>query len=68
MPMLVTLDGMIIDVKPQTENAPRSMFVTLLGRETDVRLSQPLNATWPIVVTPLGMMIDARFLQYTKVA
>ena len=40
--MLVTLLGMVMDVRPlHSENAPSPMLVTLLGMVTEVRLLQP---------------------------
>ena len=44
-PILVTLLGTVIDVKPeQLANALYPMLVTLLGMETEVRLRQSQNA------------------------
>ena len=60
--MLVTLLGMVIDVKPvHSPKARSSMEVTLLGMEMDVSL-QPSKAHWPMEVTLLGIMV---FLQPT---
>jgi len=40
--MLVTLDGMVMEVRPeQKENASFPMVVTLEGMVTEVRLEQP---------------------------
>ena len=51
-PMLVTLLGIVTDVRPlQPENAPPPMLVTLLGIVIDVRPLQPLNASYAMLVT-----------------
>ena len=43
--MLVTLDGIVTDVRPlQPENVDAPMLVTLDGIATDVRPLQPENA------------------------
>ena len=43
LPMLITLLGMVIEVRPeQYMNAPYPMLVTLLGMVTEVRLEQYL--------------------------
>ena len=43
--MLVTLFGMVTDVRPlHSPNAEEPMLVTLLGIVTEVRLLQPWNA------------------------
>ena len=45
LPMLVTLLGMMMEVRPeQQENAPFSMLVTLLGMVMEVRPEQLENA------------------------
>ena len=50
--MLVTLDGIVTDVRPlQPENAPLPMLVTLDGIVTDVNPPQPRNAERPMLVT-----------------
>ena len=42
LPMLVTLFGIVIEVRPlQPKNAASPMLVTLLGIVTEVRLPQP---------------------------
>ena len=43
--MLVTLSGMVIEVKPlQLLKAPYSMLVTLSGMVTEAKLLQPSKA------------------------
>ena len=43
--MLVTLSGMVIEVKPvQLEKAPLPMLVTLSGMVIEVKLLQPAKA------------------------
>ena len=44
LPSLVTLLGIVMEVKPLHLNAPSSMLVTLLGIETEVKLLQLLIA------------------------
>ena len=39
------------------------MLVTLSGIVTDVRLSQRLNAEFPMLVTLLGIVTDVRLVQ-----
>ena len=56
--MLVTLLGIVTDVKPeQPEKALPPMVVTLLGIVTDVKPEQPEKALPPMVVTLLGMVV-----------
>ena len=52
-PMLVTLSGIVIDVKPtQPENAPPPMLVTLSEIVIDVKPAQPENSPLSMLVTP----------------
>ena len=52
---------MVIAVRPvQYPNALGSMEITELGISIEVKLLQPLNALYPIVVTEFGMTV---FLQ-----
>ena len=56
-PMLVTLLGMVIEVRPeQPQNAVSPMLVTLLGMVTEVRPEHPKNAQFPMLVTLLGII------------
>ena len=63
--MLVTADGMTsAPLSPlQSENVPGSIFVIPLGSFIDGIAAQPLNAFWPMVVTPDGMLTLLRALQ-----
>ena len=66
--MLVTLDGITTEVKPeQPENAYDPMLVTLEGfeTETEVKPEQPRNADSPMLVTLEG--IEELLHPYTKV-
>lgn len=55
--MLVTLLGMITDVKAQQpEKAPQSMDVTLLGMVTETKLLHPSKTNGLIFVIPSGMI------------
>ena len=52
-PMLVTLSGIVTDVRElQYSNALLPMLVTLSGIVTDVRALQPSKAKFPMLVTP----------------
>ena len=56
--MLVTLDGMVIEVRPrQSWNASFSMLVTLEGILIEVRAEQLSNAYCPMVITVFGMIV-----------
>ena len=56
--MMVTLFGMVIDVKlEQPQNASLPIHVTLSGMVTDVKLEQPINAPL-MVVTLFGIVTD----------
>ena len=56
--MLVTLLGIVTDVKPeQVLKAPLPMLVTLLGMVIDVKPEQKLKAPSPMLVTLLGMTV-----------
>ena len=57
--MLVTLLGIVKDVRLQYLNARTPMLVTLLGIVTDVR-PQPEKASFPMLVTLLGISMDVR--------
>ena len=61
--MLFTQLGMLIEVRPQHENANSPMLVTLLGMLMEVRLEQPENASTPMLFTLLGMLIEVRLEQ-----
>ncbi len=52
MPMLVTLLGMVMEVKPlQFLKAELPMYVTLLGMVMEVKPLQEEKAYWPMDVT-----------------
>ena len=40
-----------------------SIFVMWVGMVIEVSLAQPSNASFPMLVTLLGMVIEVRFLQ-----
>ena len=62
--MLVTLSGIVIDVKPvQTENALLPMLVTLLGIVIDIKPVQPENVPPSMLVTPLGIVTEVKPVQ-----
>ena len=55
-PIVVTLFGMVMDVKEeQKENALFSIVVTLFGMVMDVKEEHSINASSPIVVTLFGI-------------
>ena len=57
-PMLVTLSGIVIEVKPvQPENAEPPILVTLAGIVIEVKLTLSLNAYSPIPVTVSGIVM-----------
>jgi len=58
-PMLVTLLGMVMEVRPLPWNADCPMLVTLLGMVMEVR-PLPWNADCPMLVTLLGMVMEVR--------
>ena len=56
-PMVVTLSGMLIVVRPlQLKNAPSQMVVTPLPMVTPVRLEEYAKANMSIVFTSLGIV------------
>ena len=65
--MLVTLLGIVTDVRPEQElKAERPMLVTLLGIVMDVRPEQELKALSPMLVTLLGIVMAVRPEQLLK--
>ena len=63
-PMLVTLLGIVTEVKPvHPENAAPPMLVTLLGILTEVKPLQLANACTPMLVTLLRMVTEVKPLQ-----
>lgn len=40
------------------------MFASVVGSKTEARLLQPAKAAYPILVTPEGMLIEAKLLQW----
>ena len=66
--MLVTLPGIVTEVKPlQPEKAPYSMLVTLLGIVTEVRLVHSAKSLAPMLVTLLGIVTEVRPLQLLNI-
>ena len=63
-PILVTLSGIITDVRPlQPENVLSQMNITPFGIVTDIRLLQSRNASSPMRVTLSGIVTDIRRVQ-----
>lgn len=57
-PILVTLFGMLTEIKPvHSEKAPPPILVTLFGMVIDVRPEQPEKAPPPMLVTLLGIVV-----------
>ena len=66
--MLVTLDGIVTDVRPlQPENAEAPMLVTLEGIVNDVRPLQFQNATLLINLTPSGIFTEDGHVPLTPI-
>jgi hypothetical protein len=65
-PMVVTLWGIDIEVKPQNLKALSPMLVTLLGMVIEVSLEQLPKASFPMLVTLLGMVTEIRLRQPQK--
>ena len=61
-PMLVTLDGIVIEVNDGLENATEPMLVNLepASNVTEVKLVAPWNARSPMLVILAGMVIDVK--------
>ena len=69
LPMLVTLLGIVTDVRPeQPQKALSPMLLTLSGIVTDVSPEQPSKAYSPMLVTLSGILIDVRPRQPWKAA
>ena len=50
-PIVVTLEGISIEVSPELKKAPCPIFVTLVGIVTEVKLMQPINTHgWILVI------------------
>ena len=62
-PMVVTLDGMVMEVKLVAMNAPFPMLVTPSGMLTDVKLVACWNTPVPMLVTPDGMTMDDKAVE-----
>ena len=59
--MLVTLSGIVIEVKPvHFSNALSPMFVTLSGIVIEAKPVQPPNAESPMLVTLSGIVIEVK--------
>jgi hypothetical protein len=54
-PMLVTLFGNVMEVKPQLPKANEPMLVTPFGMITDVSIWHPLKAKSPMLLTLPGI-------------
>ena len=65
VPMVVTLLGIVIDVRPLPLNTSCAIIVkfALVGNETVDKLVQLLNALLPIAVTEFGIVIDVKLAQ-----
>ena len=62
--MVVTLIGIVTEVKPeQSSKAEQSMVVTLFGIVTEVMPVQPENAEPPMEVTLLGIVTEVMPMQ-----
>jgi hypothetical protein len=67
MPMLATLEGMVMPVRlVQPEKAKLPIAVTLAGMDIPVRLVQPEKAELPMLVTLEGMVMPVRPVQSEK--
>ena len=67
--MLVTLDGITTEVKPeQPENAYDPMLVTLDGITTEVKAEQLENANAPMLVTLEGITIEVKVVSLNAYA
>jgi hypothetical protein len=57
IPMVLTLDGMVILVKLEhLKNRYSLISISLSDKLIDIKLEHSLNAPWPINVTLLGMI------------
>ena len=59
-PILVTLLGIVTEVKEQPQKACSPMLVTLLGIVTEVRDPHQLKAPSPMLVTLLGIVTEVK--------
>ena len=65
--MLVTLEGMVIEVRPeQPQKALLPMLVTPSGMVMEVRLEQPEKVRSPMLVTLSGIRIEVRLEHLEK--
>ena len=65
--MLVTLAGIIIDVRPeQPENVPGLISVMVFGMITESSFMHSQKASSPIFVKDVGMVMEVRSLQPWK--
>ena len=67
-PILFTVLGIVIEVKPAAKKVFSSMLVILLlsGKVNDFNAEHKLKALSPIFVTVLGMAIEGKDLQELK--
>ena len=67
MPILVTVDGITIEVKLlQVAKVLALSVVIVFGILTDVIIEQPLNADAPILVTEFEILADFSFEQFVN--
>ena len=66
--MLVTLLGIVMEVRPQLLKAEFPMLVTLSGIVTEVRPLQPWKAEPPMLVTSFGITVFTQPLTNVFVA
>ena len=64
--ILVTLLGIMTEVIPHPMNAPCPIVVILLGISIEVILVQPLQASFPMLVTLLPKETEVSFSQRKK--
>ncbi len=65
-PIVVTLLGMVTEVKEQPKKAKYPMFFTLSGMLTEVKFKQSRNAYSFMLFTLLGISIEVKFMQPEK--
>lgn len=64
--MALSDEGSVTEVKPLSRKAPSPMVCRYDGNATDVSEEQPLNVSRLIEVTPDGIMMDVKAVQYEK--
>jgi hypothetical protein len=66
--MLITPEGIEMDVREQLAKAVTPILKIPEGRDTEVSAVQPMNEDDGILVTSGGMIIDVRELQKEKLS